>query len=100
MKDRNKKILYCSFCGSSQASVDKLIVGPSAYICNVCIKVCQELIVKEVNEEVGNFIKPINDFVLIPPVDIKCALDKFIIGQNYEKKVFLEKNRKVIVTLN
>ena len=46
----NKNILYCSFCGKSQHEVRKLIAGPSVYICNECIDLCNDIILEEINE--------------------------------------------------
>ena len=52
-KDNNKeedKLLYCSFCGKNQNEVRKLIAGPSVYICNECIDLCNDIILEEINE--------------------------------------------------
>ncbi len=82
-KEINKedKLLYCSFCGKNQNEVRKLIAGPSVYICNECIDLCNDIIKEEINEasesEEENF--PV-------PIEIKAALDEYVIGQEEAKK--------------
>ena len=82
-KENNKedKLLYCSFCGKNQNEVRKLIAGPSVYICNECIDLCNDIIKEEINEasesEEENF--PV-------PIEIKAALDEYVIGQEEAKK--------------
>ncbi len=76
-----KTIPRCSFCGKSQNQVQKLIAGPGAYICNECIELCNEIIAEEIIEE--EIIEPID----IPkPMEIKSALDQYVIGQEAAKK--------------
>ncbi|XBC42198.1 MAG: ATP-dependent Clp protease ATP-binding subunit ClpX [Buchnera aphidicola (Meitanaphis elongallis)] len=83
IQDNNKKSLYCSFCGKNQKEIKKLIAGPSVYICDECITLCNNIVHKEVQYE--EHIK--NEKYNIPtPNNIKTYLDDYIIGQNKTKK--------------
>jgi len=76
------KLLYCSFCGKSQHEVRKLIAGPSVFICDECVELCNDIIREELDERTdrGRAKLPI-------PEEIKTVLDEYVIGQQYAKKV-------------
>lgn len=75
--------LYCSFCGRSQDEVRKLIAGPSVYICDECISLCNEILAEEEREAPGGRRR-----MTIPkPWEIKRALDEYVIGQERAKKI-------------
>src|SRR5215211_7331931 len=77
-----EKLLYCSFCGKSQHEVKKLIAGPSVYICDECIDLCNDIISEEREREEDK--KKV--FKVPKPVDIKSFLDDYVIGQERAKK--------------
>ena len=78
-----EKTLYCSFCGKSQHEVKKLIAGPSVFVCDECIDLCNEII----RDEVPNAtIEKVNASELPTPVDIKNHLDQYVIGQELAKR--------------
>lgn len=89
----SKKTLYCSFCGNSQHEVEKLIAGPGAFICNVCVGVCDALIEKEQKDQIADVTPSktvktaVQDGKLLAPKEIKSILDEYIIGQDYAKMV-------------
>ncbi len=83
-RDGKEGKLYCSFCGKSQKEVKKLIAGPTVYICNECIELCNEIIAEEEAKE-SSLRK---SYSPIPtPSQIKSFLDEYVIGQDYAKKV-------------
>ncbi len=81
--DKSKGTLVCSFCNRTQEEVRKLIAGPSVYICDECIDLCNDIIAEEVDQR-----EPITVTSKIPkPREIKTFLDQYIIGQEFAKKV-------------
>ena len=79
-----EKVLYCSFCGKSQHEVKKLIAGPSVFICDECIELCNDIIRDEVPAE-GSAAKA-NKSDLPIPAEIKSSLDQYVIGQEVAKR--------------
>jgi ATP-dependent Clp protease ATP-binding subunit ClpX len=79
----SEKVLYCSFCGKSQHEVKKLIAGPSVFICDECIELCNDIIRDEVPPE-GATKSAKSD--LPTPGEIKSSLDQYVIGQEVAKR--------------
>ncbi len=81
-KNKDEKLLYCSFCGKSQHEVRKLIAGPSVFICDECVDLCNDIIREEIHEngEDAESKLPI-------PHEIFDVLDEYVIGQSRAKKV-------------
>mgnify|MGYP001812004908 CR=1 FL=1 len=77
-----EKLLYCSFCGKSQHEVKKLIAGPSVYVCDECVELCNDIIREEMEEESTSAIRK-----LPTPHEIKSILNDYVIGQERAKKV-------------
>jgi len=77
----NDRHLRCSFCGKSKDSVRKFISGPSVYICNECIALCNEILAEDEEREVADAITQVPT-----PVEIKEVLDQYVIGQEQAKK--------------
>jgi ATP-dependent Clp protease ATP-binding subunit ClpX len=82
-KDDSTDDLLCSFCGKSQDEVKKLIAGPSVYICDECIQLCNEIIA----EEYGQEDEDESEDGLLKPFEIKETLDQYVIEQNRPKKI-------------
>lgn len=81
--DKGKATLVCSFCNRSQEEVRKLIAGPSVYICDECIELCNDIIAEEVeHEEITHRTSKVPR-----PKEIKSFLDQYVIGQEQAKKV-------------
>ncbi|HMU60237.1 MAG TPA: ATP-dependent Clp protease ATP-binding subunit ClpX [Gemmatimonadales bacterium] len=77
----NDKHLRCSFCGKSKDSVRKFISGPSVYICNECITLCNEILAEDEEREVAESITSVPT-----PAEIKSTLDEYVIGQERAKR--------------
>jgi ATP-dependent Clp protease ATP-binding subunit ClpX len=77
----NDKHLRCSFCGKSKDSVRKFISGPSVYICNECITLCNEILAEDEEREVVDTITQVPT-----PAEIKEVLDQYVIGQERAKR--------------
>jgi ATP-dependent Clp protease ATP-binding subunit ClpX len=78
----SEKLLYCSFCGKSQHEVKKLIAGPSVYVCDECVELCNDIILEEMEEESTTAIKK-----LPTPQEINAILNDYVIGQDKAKRV-------------
>jgi ATP-dependent Clp protease ATP-binding subunit ClpX len=82
-RDPNGGNLTCSFCGKSQKEVKKLIAGPTVYICDECIGLCNDIIAEEIEKEEQSY-----GLQSVPkPADIKGVLDEYVIGQERAKKI-------------
>ena len=82
VEKRDNQTLCCSFCGKSQKEVKKLIAGPTVYICDECIGLCNDIIAEEIDREETKDTK-----LRIPrPSEIKAILDEYVIGQDRAKK--------------
>ncbi|WP_040556724.1 ATP-dependent Clp protease ATP-binding subunit ClpX [Reinekea blandensis] len=82
-KGDDGKLLYCSFCGKSQHEVRKLIAGPSVFICDECVDLCNDIIREELQESA-----PKSESTRLPvPSEIRSTLDEYVIGQDRAKMV-------------
>jgi ATP-dependent Clp protease ATP-binding subunit ClpX len=80
--DNDKAAHHCSFCGKSQDEVKKLIAGPTVFICDECIELCNDIVAEEWDEERASGMPK-----LPKPVEIKRFLDEYVIGQERAKKI-------------
>ena len=80
-KDSQDDVLRCSFCGKSQDEVKRLIAGPTVYICDECIDLCNDIILEEGTAERGEAFKR-----LLTPQEIDQRLNEYIVGQDKAKK--------------
>ena len=81
-KGEDGKLLYCSFCGKSQHEVRKLIAGPSVFVCDECVELCNDIIREEMQEKTSG-----GEEKLPKPQEINAVLDEYVIGQSRAKKV-------------
>jgi len=81
-RETNGGVLKCSFCGKSQNDVRKLIAGPTVYICDECVELCNDIIAEEWEEERSREIRS-----LPKPAEIKTILDQYVVNQERAKKV-------------
>lgn len=82
MAKKKKDDLYCSFCGKGQEEVKKLVAGPSVYICDECIELCNEILVEDLKDEDTD-----KEIKILTPVEINEKLNEYVIGQDTAKKV-------------
>ena len=83
MAKKDEEALKCSFCGKGQDEVKKLIAGPTVYICNECIELCNEIIADELYTEARGGVLP----KLPTPKEIHAVLNDYVIGQEYAKRI-------------
>ena len=81
-KHDDGKLLYCSFCGKSQHEVRKLIAGPSVFVCDECVELCNDIIREELEEKQER-----SRDRLPKPHEIRKVLDEYVIGQDRAKKI-------------
>src|SRR5246500_5858912 len=83
IEKRDGASLTCSFCGKAQKEVKKLIAGPTVYICDECIGLCNDIIAEEIEKEEQSY-----GLTSVPkPAEIKAVLDEYVIGQEKAKKI-------------
>jgi ATP-dependent Clp protease ATP-binding subunit ClpX len=83
MAKKDEEALKCSFCGKGQDEVKKLIAGPTVYICNECIELCNEIIADELYTVASGGVLP----KLPTPKEIHAVLNDYVIGQEYAKRI-------------
>ncbi len=88
---RASNLTMCSFCGKSHSEVKKLIAGPGVYICNECVDVCSNILIKELNPSQGKSrkgkSKPLTQAEVPTPAELLRELDNYVIGQETAKRV-------------
>ncbi|MBI5917852.1 MAG: ATP-dependent Clp protease ATP-binding subunit ClpX [Nitrosomonadales bacterium] len=84
-KNKGDNLLYCSFCGKSQHEVKKLIAGPSVFVCDECVELCNDIIREETQTDLSG--KPGEKNDLPVPHEIRAKLDEYVIGQEQAKKI-------------
>ncbi|HIQ07781.1 MAG TPA: AAA family ATPase, partial [Thiotrichaceae bacterium] len=82
VSNEDGKLLYCSFCGKSQHEVRKLIAGPSVFVCDECVELCNDIIREEMEVGLAD-----EETTLPIPTEIKNLLNDYVIGQAQAKKV-------------
>jgi ATP-dependent Clp protease ATP-binding subunit ClpX len=82
-RSREHGVLRCSFCGKTQDEVKKLIAGPTVYICDECVQLCNDIIEEEWEREENERVSK----ALLKPAQIRKALDEYVVGQEHAKKV-------------
>ena len=83
-KSGSEKLLYCSFCGKSQHEVKKLIAGPSVFICDECIELCNDIVRDEISADDSSKVAKSD---LPTPREISALLDQYVIGQEQAKRI-------------
>ena len=83
-KSGSEKLLYCSFCGKSQHEVKKLIAGPSVFICDECIELCNDIVRDEISADEGGKVAKSD---LPTPKEIAAQHDQYVIGQEQAKRI-------------
>src|SRR5512140_2913596 len=83
IEKRDGASLTCSFCGKAQKEVKKLIAGPTVYICDECIGLCNDIIAEEIEKEDQSY----GSSAIPKPAQIKKVLDEYVIGQDRAKKI-------------
>ena len=87
MTDKDQeKLLLCSFCGKNQGDVKKLIAGPSVFICDECVDLCNDIIKEESKQDTEKNANETNDEGLLTPKELYQRLDEHVIGQEEAKK--------------
>lgn len=80
--DEQNEEIRCSFCGKSRDEVNKLIAGQGVYICDECVKICDEILAESAVMTHADFLQE----NILKPADIKSVLDEYVIGQDEAKK--------------
>ena len=103
----DEKNLHCSFCGKNQHEVKKLIAGPSVYICDECVDLCDEIIKEEKEQELQSTQDGEKSSQIMTPQEMKAKLDEYVIGQdeakitlsvaiyNHYKRIYSDKDSEV-----